>query len=78
MLIGHEYCTVWAVHMFVLSFALSHLVTFALILRGVILTGGLFTGGSEKAKRHHDGESCLVTGHYVGNMTEILEESEIS
>lgn len=38
---------------------------------------GLFTGGNGRAKRHHDGESCSVTGHYVGKLTEMLEESEV-
>lgn len=39
---------------------------------------GLFTGGSGRAKRHHDGESHSVTGLYVGKLTEMSEESEVS
>lgn len=39
---------------------------------------GLNRCGSRRAKRHHDGGSCLVTGYYVGKLTEILEESEVS
>lgn len=33
---------------------------------------GLFTG-----KRHHDGESCSVSGCFVWKLTEMLEEPEV-
>lgn len=81
MLIGHGYCTVWAVHMFVLSFCTLSPCYFCTNPAGFDpgWTGvGLFTGGNGRAKRHHDGESRSVTGLYVGKSTEMSEESEVS
>lgn len=56
--------------------SLSHPVTFALILRGLILGEAVWVGIK------HRGivmmvESCLVTGHHDGKLNEMLEESEV-
>lgn len=78
MLIGHGYLNVWAVHVFVLSSALSscYLCTNPAGVESWVNRCGLFTGGSGRQTRHHGGESCSVTGRYVGKLTEVLEESE--